>query len=142
MGDVPISGTGPAVRSTRQRAAVSALLADLDEFRTAQEVHDLLLHRGERVGLTTVYRTLQTLADADEVDVIRTAEGEAAYRRCRSTGHHHHLVCRSCGRTVEVDGPTVERWAAQVAVSHGFIDVDHTVEVVGTCATCARRPGP
>jgi Fur family ferric uptake transcriptional regulator len=133
---VTTAATTGALRSTRQRAAVSALLAETDDFRTAQELHDLLRHRGESVGLTTVYRTLQALADAGEVDVLRTDEGEAAYRRC-SSGHHHHLVCRSCGRTVEVEGPVVERWAEQVASQHGFADVSHTVEIFGTCGDCA-----
>jgi Fur family transcriptional regulator, ferric uptake regulator len=127
-----------AGRSTRQRAAVSALLAETDEFRSAQDLHDLLRRRGDSVGLTTVYRTLQALTEAGEVDVLRTDDGEAVYRRC-STGHHHHLVCRGCGRTVEVAGPTVERWADQVAAQHGFTEVSHTLEVFGTCADC-RRP--
>jgi Fur family ferric uptake transcriptional regulator len=134
---VPIAGTGPAVRSTRQRAAVSAILDEVDGFRSAQEVHDLLRHRGERVGLTTVYRHLQVLADSGEVDVLRSGDGEVTYRRC-STGHHHHLVCRMCGRTVEVDGPAVERWARTVADDNGFVDVSHTVEIAGTCRSCAR----
>ena len=131
-----IAGNGPAVRSTRQRAAVAALLAELEDFRTAQELHDLLRHRGDRVGLTTVYRSLQMLADAQEVDVLRTADGETAYRRC-SRGHHHHLVCRSCGRTVEVDGPAVERWAHRVAQENGYADVSHTLEIFGTCGHCS-----
>ena len=133
-----IASTGPAVRSTRQRAAVAALLEELEDFRSAQEVHDLLRHRGDRVGLTTVYRSLQMLADAQEVDVLRTTDGETAYRRC-SRGHHHHLVCRSCGRTVEVDGPAVERWAHRVATENGYVDVSHTLEIFGTCADCAGR---
>ncbi|MDP9394535.1 MAG: transcriptional repressor [Actinomycetota bacterium] len=123
-------------RPTRQRAAVSAALDSVADFRSAQELHELLRRRGDDVGLATVYRTLQALADAGEVDVLRTADGEAVYRRC-SSGHHHHLVCRSCGRTVEVEGPTVERWAAKVAADHGFSDVSHTLEVFGTCAECA-----
>lgn len=124
------------VRATRQRAAVSTALDELDDFRSAQELHAVLRSRGESVGLTTVYRALQSLADAGEVDVLRTGDGEAVYRRC-STGHHHHLVCRSCGRTVEVEGPVVERWADKVADEHGFVDVSHTVEVFGTCSQCA-----
>lgn len=126
----------PGVRATRQRAAISGLLDELDDFRSAQEIHEELRRRGEGIGLTTVYRTLQALADADEVDVLRaTGNGEASYRRC-SEHHHHHLVCRHCGRTVEVEGPAVEHWAARVASEHGFAEVDHTVEIVGTCARC------
>jgi Fur family ferric uptake transcriptional regulator len=126
-------------RATRQRAAVSALLDRLDDFRSAQEIHEELRKDGEGIGLTTVYRALQTLSESGEVDVLRTDSGEAVYRRC-STHHHHHLVCRRCGRTVEVEGPTVESWAQRVAEEHGFSDVSHTVEVFGVCAACRAQP--
>ncbi|MDN5726115.1 MAG: transcriptional repressor [Propionibacteriales bacterium] len=126
--------SGPQ-RRTRQRAAVGEALAEKDDFRTTQQIHDDLRRGGASVGLTTVYRTLQAMADGGEVDVIRTADGEAAYRRC-SQGHHHHLVCRSCGRTVEITGPTVEKWADSVAASNGFREVSHDLEIFGTCADC------
>jgi Fur family transcriptional regulator, ferric uptake regulator len=122
-------------RRTRQRTAVDGILADRGDFRTAQEIHDDLRRLGERVGLTTVYRTLQAMTEAGELDALRTAEGETAYRRC-STGHHHHLVCRSCGRTVEVSGPAVEKWANAVAEQHNFRDVSHDLEIFGTCSLC------
>jgi Fur family ferric uptake transcriptional regulator len=122
-------------RKTRQRAAVDEILTDLDEFRTAQEIHDELRHKGDSIGLTTVYRTLQFMADSGELDAIRKSDGETAYRRC-SGGHHHHLVCRSCGRTVEVSGPAVERWASAVAEQHGFREVSHDLEIFGTCSSC------
>ncbi len=124
-----------APRRTRQRTAVDSILAEREDFRTAQEIHDELRRLGERVGLTTVYRTLQAMTEAGELDALRTADGETAYRRC-STGHHHHLVCRSCGRTVEVSGPAVETWANAVAEQHGFRDVSHDLEIFGTCENC------
>lgn len=130
-----VEGRAPAVRSTRQRAAVAGVLAEVDDFRSAQELHELLRGRGEQVGLTTVYRSLQVLADAGEVDVLRGADGEAVYRRC-SQGHHHHLVCRQCGRAEEVEGPAVETWARQVAAGHGYTDISHTVEIFGLCPAC------
>jgi Fur family ferric uptake transcriptional regulator len=127
---------GPAPqRRTRQRAAVDEILHDLAEFRTAQQIHDELRHKGDRIGLTTVYRTLQSMVDAGELDALRTGEGETAYRRC-SGGHHHHLVCRVCGRTVEVSGPAVEKWASAVADQHGFREVSHDLEIFGTCSSC------
>ncbi|SCE86343.1 zinc uptake regulator, Fur family [Micromonospora viridifaciens] len=124
------------LRNTRQRTAVSALLAEVEGFHSAQDLHAMLRQRGERVGLTTVYRTLQGLADAGEIDVMRPPGGEHLYRRC-SEGHHHHLVCRRCGRTVEVAGPAVERWAERVAAEHGYVEVSHTLEIFGTCPACA-----
>jgi Fur family ferric uptake transcriptional regulator len=111
-------------------------LAQAEGFQTAQALHEAMRRAGDKVGLTTVYRHLQALADAGEVDVLRNGDGEAAYRKCGADAHHHHLVCRSCGATVEVTGPAVETWAAQVAKTHGFRDVSHTVEVFGTCRAC------
>ena len=124
------------VRATRQRAAISALLENVDEFRSAQELHDELRRRGENIGLTTVYRTLQTMATSGAVDTLRTDTGESVYRRC-SEHHHHHLVCRTCGATVEVEGAAAEKWAAEVAKEHGFSDVSHTIEIFGVCGDCA-----
>jgi len=123
-------------RNTRQRSAIAALLDEVDSFHSAQTIHAMLRERGDRLGLTTVYRTLQALAEAGEVDVMRPPSGEHLYRRC-GRGHHHHLVCRVCGAAVEVDGPAVERWADRIATDHGYTDVSHTLEIFGTCRTCA-----
>lgn len=131
-------GDRTPIRSTRQKRAVEAALADAEEFRTAQELHEALRGAGESVGLATVYRTLQAMSDSGEVDVLKTDGGEAAYRRCSSTHHHHHLVCRHCARAVEIEGPAVERWAAAQASEHGYAEVDHTVELIGTCPECLR----
>jgi Fur family ferric uptake transcriptional regulator len=133
-----ISGVNAPRRETRQRTAVATALGELEEFVSAQELHQKLRSQGESVGLATVYRTLQHLTEDGEVDVLRTGDGEAVYRRC-SSGHHHHLVCRSCRRTVEVDSGAVERWTRRIAEENGFADVDHVLEVFGTCADCAAR---
>ena len=122
-------------RQTWQRAAVRDLLEGGEEFRTAQQVHDQLREVGAKVGLATVYRALQAMAEADEVDVLRTPDGEAAYRRC-SSGHHHHLVRRSCGFSMEMEAHEVEAWAAKVAAAHGFTDTGHELELFGLCRDC------
>lgn len=124
------------IRSTRQRSAVTAALTELNDFRSTQEIHEYLKERGDSVGLTTVYRTLQALSSAGEVDAILREDGESMYRMC-SPAHHHHLVCRSCGLTVEVEGPTVEKWADSVSAEHGFTDVSHTLEIFGLCPNCS-----
>ena len=124
-------------RSTRQKRALAALLDDSSGFRSAQDLFTELRGRGENVGLTTVYNQLGALAEAGEVDAVRTESGEVLYRRCATASHHHHLVCRHCGRTIEIEGPEVEQWADRIARAHGFSDVSHTVEVEGTCGECA-----
>jgi Fur family ferric uptake transcriptional regulator len=124
-------------RSSRQFQAVSDELESSDDFRSAQDIHTAMRTRGEPIGLATVYRALQKLVEAGGADTIQTDWGEALYRGC-SGSHHHHLVCRQCGRTVEVKGPTVERWAESTAAKHGYVDLSHTLELFGTCADCHR----
>jgi Fur family ferric uptake transcriptional regulator len=122
-------------RPTRQRAAVEALLVDIGDFMSAQDLHARLRAQGQGVGLATVYRTLAAMAADGGVDMMRTSDGEAVYRRC-SNGHHHHLVCRVCGRTVEVEGPAVESWTDKISAENGFSDVQHTLEILGLCSGC------
>jgi len=105
-------------------------------FNSAQQIHAELRRRGERVGLTTVYRHLQVLSEDGQLDTIRDAGGEILYRRCRSEAHHHHLICRQCGTSVEVEGRVVEQWAEKVAAKAGFTAMDHTVELSGLCPRC------
>ncbi len=124
-------------RRTRQRSMIAALLGESAGFRGAQDLHQALRARGENTGLATVYRALHALAGAGEVDVVRTARGETLYRRCGS-GHHHHLICRRCGRAVEVTSPGLRRWITQVAAEHGYRDIGHVVEITGICPACAR----
>jgi Fur family ferric uptake transcriptional regulator len=127
-------------RSTKQRAAISQVLRDSERFVTAQELHGRLRRRGVKVGLTTVYRTLQMLSETGEVDVLHAGGSEAVYRSCEVDAHHHHLVCRDCRRTVEISSDELERWAHTIADRHGFVSPSHTVEIFGLCADCAPVP--
>jgi Fur family ferric uptake transcriptional regulator len=129
-------GRGTRVRGTRQAEAVSLALDSLPGFCSAQQIYARLREQGEQVGLTTVYRHLQVLNEDGAVDTIRDISGETLYRRCRTNAHHHHLTCRNCGTSVEVEGRAVERWAEQVAAEAGFTDVGHTVELFGLCPAC------
>ena len=132
--------TTPAPRSTRQRAAIKAALDAAEGFKSAQDIHADLRSTGGSVGLTTVYRALQSLADSGEIDALRKDDGETVYRQCSTPVHHHHLVCQVCGRSVEVEGPEVEKWADEVARRHGFTAISHQVEVFGTCPLHAGDP--
>ena len=133
----PAWGRGTRVRGTRQAEALAAVLGSLAGFNSAQQIHAELRRRGERVGLTTVYRHLQVLSEDGQLDTIRDASGETLYRRCRSEAHHHHLLCRRCGTSVEVEGRAVEQWAEKVAAEAGFTAMDHTVELSGLCPRCS-----
>ena len=121
-----MSRSNPRVLSTLERAG---------GFASAQEVYHLMKREGQSIGLTTVYRSLQSLVNDKIVDVLRRDDGEAIYRLCGET-HHHHLVCKSCGETVEIEGGAIEKWALNVAKEHGFREVGHTAEIFGLCSKC------
>jgi len=124
-------------RNTWQREAVRAALAEREHFVSAQALHAALRDGGSPIGLATVYRALTDLADEGEADSLQQ-EGEALYRACTPGSHHHHLICRSCGMTVEITADPVEEWARQVAAQHGFTRAEHIVDVFGLCEACSR----
>lgn len=127
------------MRKTPQRRAIAEAMAESLDFRSAQDIHDYLRAQGHTIGLATVYRTLTSMADAGDLDVLRGADGEARYRQCETTTHHHHLTCRVCNQAVEISGPGIERWTYDISKAHGYVDIDHTLELVGTCSACARK---
>jgi Fur family ferric uptake transcriptional regulator len=124
-------------RLTKQRKAIIESLASQENFRSAQDIHALLLANGETIGLSTVYRNLTEMFEAREVDMIISADGDSQYRLC-SSNHHHHLTCTSCGLAIEITGEALEVWAKQVGIDNGFTEIAHTLEITGLCRTCKK----
>ena len=121
---------------TPQRNAVLTYLQSAKDFQSAQQIHSALAATGTAVGLATVYRTLAALVSGAEIDELRTADGETLYRHCGTSKHHHHLVCRKCGTAKEITGPSLENFLSGVAKNNNFTDLEHTIELWGTCSDC------
>jgi Fe2+ or Zn2+ uptake regulation protein len=131
-------------RYTGQRRRLVEILADAD---SPLSIPDII--RGRR-GLpqSSVYRNLSDLVDAGVVRRIVTEEDFGRYELAEElTGHHHHVICSTCGRTRDVTLPrdverTLDRTLDGVAHTAGFADVEHRLDLVGTCDDCAaaRRP--
>lgn len=136
------SGTQQEFRNTRQRRTVLEVLATLDDFHSAQDFHRIIVDRGGRVSLATVYRILQSLADSGDVDSVQDQEGQALYRKCAAQEHHHHLLCRNCGAAEDIEADVVEEWASSIGAALGYSDIEHTVELTGICSQCARHKSP
>jgi Fur family ferric uptake transcriptional regulator len=124
------------MRSTAQRVSVLAELMREPDDVTAQDLHARLRRRGSRLGLATVYRTLGLLADEGIVDALSHRPGELCYRWCDAGPHHHHLVCSSCHRVVELADCELEPWVERVSSAHGFVPTGHRLDVAGFCADC------
>jgi len=125
-------------RNTWQREAVREALGTTEGFVSAQSLHAQMREAGSAVGLATVYRALADLAAEGEADSLQQ-EGESLFRACTPGSHHHHLICRRCGTTVEIAADPVERWAREVAAQHGFTQPNHVVDVFGYCAKCSQQ---
>jgi Fur family transcriptional regulator, ferric uptake regulator len=122
-------------RNTWQREAVREALGTSEGFVSAQALHSSLHATGSPIGLATVYRALADLASEGEADSLQQ-DGESIYRACTPGSHHHHLICRNCGLTVEIEADEVEDWAQRVAAQNGFTQPNHIVDVFGLCAAC------
>jgi Fur family transcriptional regulator, ferric uptake regulator len=123
------------IRTTPQRLLVVEELASEHNDVTAGELHDRLRRKGVRIGLATVYRTLSLLHEHGAVDTFSHHAGELCYRLCGDV-HHHHIVCTSCHRVVELPDCDLEPWVKRSAKRHGFTATAHEVEIRGLCADC------
>ncbi|WP_327537495.1 Fur family transcriptional regulator [Arcanobacterium ihumii] len=126
---------------TKQRSAIIELLRTQNNFLSAQDIFELLRKEGHNIGLATVYRNLQAMAQVKSVDVVRQEDSDVQlFRYCADDNHHHHLVCRNCGKTVDIQGEAVEQWAAKIAHEHNFTGVTHSLELYGQCSACDDKP--
>lgn len=128
-----------AQRNTWQRERVREALTDAQGFISAQTLHANLRDEKTGIGLATVYRALADMASVGDADSLQSPEGESLYRACSTHGHHHHLICRSCGLTIEIAGKGVEEWARTAAAAHGFTQAEHVVDIFGLCPECAAK---
>jgi Fur family ferric uptake transcriptional regulator len=125
-----------STRNTAQRREVIGVLGRVQGFVSAQDLHELIIKDGGQISLATVYTQLRKLVESKDVDIVMTDRGESLYRRCVVDVHHHHLACRNCGATVEVDAPQLEKWASEIANKNGFKDLRHVIELNGICQKC------
>ena len=124
-------------RQTWQRVAVRDALEESAGFVSAQALHQTLRAEGSPIGLATVYRALADLAADGTADHLQQG-GKSLYRACSTEKHHHHLICRECGATVEISASPIEAWARVVAAEHGYTEPEHVVDVFGRCPACSR----
>lgn len=128
-------------RKTWQREAVREALSGVEGFISAQSLHKRLRQADSTIGLATVYRAVIDLVGEGEADSLQSPDGESLYRAC-TPSHHHHLICKNCGLTVEIEADDAEKWARSVAATHGFVEAQHVIDVFGLCPSCARTRAP
>jgi len=124
-------------RSGAAREAVIVYLATQRCCVSAQDVLDGLRAEGRAVGIASVYRALDQLAELGLVHRIDFGEGLTRFEPAQPGGeHHHHLICGSCGKVDTFDDAALERAISAVAGSHGYALGHHDVVLHGACGKC------
>jgi len=120
------------------RTAVVEALARHDCAVTALELDDELRRRKPAVARASVYRALEQLEGLGLVQRMEVSRGTAGYERVEPGGeHHHHAICRRCGRMVPFEDQSLERAIAELSDAISFEVTDHDVVLRGTCERCS-----
>jgi Fur family ferric uptake transcriptional regulator len=122
--------------ATRPREQVASILRSQRRFLSAGEIHRVLTERHSKVSLSTVYRTLEYLAQKGDATARIDDSGEATYTACEPARHHHHAICEVCGRVEDVSCDAVDRFTDSLRELHGFELSGHKMEFVGRCRSC------
>jgi Fur family transcriptional regulator, ferric uptake regulator len=125
-------------RRSRARRAIVEYLAARNDCLSAADLAEGLRGAGSAVGEATVYRVLELLARQGALRPHDIGDGVTRYEPVYPDGsHHHHLVCRTCGRVALFEDSGLERVLDRVAGDVQFDAVDHEVVLYGTCRVCA-----
>ena len=130
------------LKQTQQRRQIVELFIGLDTHVSAEELHEAARHAGHNIGLATIYRTLNLLADAGLAEQKQFGEGRFVYEIRTPGSHHDHLICLDCGAVIEFENDEIEKLQEKVAAVHEFRLTSHRLDLFGHClkASCDRRP--
>ncbi|MGA7570203.1 MAG: transcriptional repressor [Candidatus Aquilonibacter sp.] len=121
---------------TRPREQIASILRARKRFISAAEIHRALDTAKAKVSLSTVYRTLERFASKGAVTVRVDPAGESTYMLCKPEHHHHHAICKVCGRVDDVDCTAIEQFSESLRSLSGFVLEDHAMEFFGRCKAC------
>ncbi len=135
---------GQIFRWTLTRQAILDLLRRTSEHMSAKEIYYFLLEKYPGIGLSTVYRTLDLLSQMGLINKMDIGEGQSRYeyRTGEERSHHHHLICKKCGKIIDYDDfvdeemKLVKEEAKSIKRKYKFIVQDHNIEFYGLCKDC------
>jgi len=127
------------LKSTPKRLAVLEILAEEDTYISPEEIWRSMKERFSRIGLPTVYRILEELADGGVISKVIHPNRQLYYYFCRNRQHHHHFICLSCRKVADVEACGLERIEEQVRERMGGTVLSHILQVNGLCSACIER---
>lgn len=129
-----------AYKITPQRQIILQVFIDhTRQHLSAEEVYGLLKKDQPEIGLATVYRTVEILANLDILQKIEFGDGCARYELAEGEVHHHHLICVNCGKVTEFNDDFLETLETWVSKKTDFQIIDHQLKFYGYCKNCQRK---
>src|SRR5262245_1541893 len=130
--------TEKRLKKTSQRALIWDLLAKSKGHPSVEELHEMLIDRGHRIGLATIYRTVKIMLDSGLVRQARIA-GVTRYEPLVNQPNHLHFVCNVCSKTVEFPSPKIEELIARLTAEQQFEERFSRYTIFGVCKACGRK---
>jgi len=127
------------LKRTSQRDIILRTFLDTRSHLSTEELYRLVKRKDERIGFTTVYRTLKLLAECGLASEVAFQDGVARYEHQYQRRNHHHMVCTECGSSVEFFSPEIERVEQEIGRKNRYLPTRHTFQIYGICEKCQRK---
>jgi Fur family ferric uptake transcriptional regulator len=127
------------LRDTPQRELILDAFLRREEHLSAEQLYDIVKKHDPSIGQATVYRVLKIICEAGLAREVDFGDGVMRYEHCYNHPHHDHMICKGCGKTVEVLDSVIEELQKRVADSLGFELTDHEMYLYGFCGDCRKK---
>lgn len=132
-----MNAPSPMIRLTTQRQIILEELSKVKTHPTASELYDMVRKRLPRIGLGTVYRNLELMAESGMI--LKIEVGGTQKRFDATTDEHYHIRCSTCGKVDDIDIPVIEELVAQAADASSYLILGHHIEFTGICSFCQKQ---
>jgi Fur family ferric uptake transcriptional regulator len=127
------------LKQTGQRGVILRTFLDTRDHLSTDELYRLVKKHDERIGFTTVYRTLKLLAECGLASEVAFNDGVTRYEQQYNRRNHHHMVCTECGSSVEFFSRDIERIEQEVGRKNKYLPTRHTFQIYGICERCQKK---
>ena len=130
---------GKGLRFTAQRRQIVDMFLSTERHLTVQELYDLVRKTDSRIGYATVARTMKVLSESGVCRVVDFGDGLHRFEHKYGHEHHDHLICKECGKFVEIYSERLEELQEHLIKKHGYVQVSHRLDIFGVCPACQKK---
>lgn len=127
---------------TKGRQEILTGIEEIEGHFDSQMLYERLKAGGAKISRASVYRTMPVLVESGVIREVERIDKRSHYEKMAGKQHHDHLICLSCGRTIEFYSPTLEMLQNEVCDREGFQVLRHSLEIQGYCRDCANSTSP